>query len=294
MIPIDKIGIFANMSIPGAKAAITSTLEIIRQCGREAILEDDLVEWLGEDFPRGSRPDISEKVQLVLVFGGDGTFLRAARALEGKRVPLLGINMGRLGFLTILKLGELDTALPPIFEGDYRLERRMLLTTSLHRQGRPIGVYKTLNDAVIHMSPGNRLVEFIISLQGNYLGRYRADGLIISTPTGSTAYNMSAGGPIIQPGMDALVATPICPHALSIRPIVVGGDSRFEILIGRRSGNAALSMDGQENIELLPEDLIEVAKASDSLPVLLPSGHSFNSVLRRKLGWGSSGEAVLP
>jgi len=292
MKPIQKIGIFANTDIPGSRAAIQAALEVIQRCGREAILEDDLVEWLGRDYPCSSRPDISKKVQLVLVFGGDGTFLRAARALNGQRVPLLGINLGRLGFLTILKVAELEAALPPIFEGDYRLERRMTLTASLKRQGRPVGVYRTLNDAVIHMSPGNRLVEFIISLQGEYLGRYRADGLIISTPTGSTAYNLSAGGPIIRPGMDALVATPICPHALSIRPIVAAGDSRFDILIGRRSGLAALSLDGTENLELLPEDIIEVAKSPDSLPVLLPSGHSFNAVLRAKLGWGESGEAV--
>jgi len=291
---IERVGLFANVEIPGVKAAVRNALEIVEGHSVETILETELASLLASDRPSSDRGKMGALVDMVLVFGGDGTFLRAARQLDGAKVPLLGINMGSLGFLTVLKLNEMATLLPKVLGGDYRIQQRMMLRAKHKRQGRPLGSFRALNDAVIHMSPGNRLVEFVLSLSGQYLGRYRADGLIISTPTGSTAYSMSAGGPVVYPGMDALVATPICPHSFSLRPVVVGGDKQFEILIGERSGRAALSMDGQDSADILPGDLIEVRKSREMLPLLLPPGARFSNLLRQKLGWAQAGEGTAP
>jgi NAD+ kinase len=291
---LERIGLFANVDILGVETALRSALEIIENAGAQVVIETDLKAMLGSDLHSCDRGTMGENVDLVLVFGGDGTFLRAAREIDGARVPLLGINMGSLGFLTVLKLSEIGILLPKVLEGDYRIQERMMLRARHLRANVQLGSYRALNDVVLHMSPGNRLVEIILSLSGEYMGRYRADGLIISTPTGSTAYSMSAGGPVVYPGMEALVATPICPHSFSLRPVVVGSDKQFEILIGERSGMAALSLDGQDGAEVQPGDIIEIRKSGKVLPLLLPPGIRFTTLLQEKLGWGSMGEVGTP
>jgi len=287
---LKRVGLFANVEIPGVKAAVMAALETIRRGGAQAVLETELASFLASGLPSLDRGEMGDGVDLVLVFGGDGTFLRAARQLDGTRPPLLGINMGGLGFLTVLKLSEMDQLLPRVLEGDYRIQKRMMLRAAHVRGISRMGNFRALNDAVIHMSPGNRLIEFILSLSGEDIGRYRADGLIISTPTGSTAYSMSAGGPVVYPGMDALVATPICPHSFSLRPMLVGSDKKFEILIGERSGLAALSMDGQDSADIEPGDRIEISKSEKVQPLLLPPGVRFTTLLREKLGWAQMGD----
>ena len=283
----EKVGIVANREVPGAKEAVRQAISVVRGAGAEVLLARKLALWLGETPSRGKIKEFAGECDLVLVFGGDGTFLRAARYTEETDVPLLGINMGSLGFLTLLKLGEMDTALGDVLAGKYRREERMRLRATLHREGETQGSYLALNDAVMHMGHGSRLVEFKIAVGGQTLGGYRADGLIVATPTGSTAYSLSAGGPIVHPTMDALVATPICPHALSIRPILAGSEEELVINIGSRSGEAILAMDGMVNVWLQQQDEIRIRRADHPLNIILPLDFNYYGLVGEKLGWGT-------
>ncbi len=283
---IQSVGIVANQEIPDVEDAVRRAIQVIRGAKREVLLDSEMAAWLGELSDAGPLPTFASRCQLFLVFGGDGTFLRSARVLEEQRVPLMGINMGSLGFLTVLRLEDMESALAQILDGHYLVEERMRLSATLNREGEKAVSYQALNDAVMHMARGSRLVEFSIAVGGQQLGGYRADGLIVSTPTGSTAYSMSAGGPIVHPTMSALVATPICPHALSIRPIVVGGEEECVIRIGSRSGDAVLTLDGMVNVWLQQDDEIRIRKAKRGLPILLPLGFSYYDLVREKLGWG--------
>ncbi len=289
MAPIKTLGIIANREVPGAREAVEQAQKVAREAGVRILLDRKMARWLGGRESPGKLKDFADQCDLLLVFGGDGTFLRAARKCEAATVPLLGINMGSLGFLTLLRLDEMAAALKPILAGEYRQEARMRLTARLFRDGEVQGSYLALNDAVMHMSHGNRLVEFMISVSGQYLGSYRADGLIVATPTGSTAYSLSAGGPIVHPTMDALVATPISPHALSIRPILVGGEEEISIRIGHRSGEAILALDGILNVWLQTEDEVRIRRADRPLNLLLPCDFNYYGLVSDKLGWGSPG-----
>ncbi|MBN2170731.1 MAG: NAD(+)/NADH kinase [Candidatus Krumholzibacteriota bacterium] len=286
MEPIKHVGILANREIRGADAWARKAMAFLRENGAEVLLEPEMATWLEEEPSERNLAELAKRCQLVLVFGGDGTFLRSARALEACKVPLLGINMGSLGFLTVLRLADVTAALSAILAGDYRIEQRMLLKATLFRDEEPFESYTALNDAVMHTARGSRLTEFIISVGGQYLGNYRADGLIVATPTGSTAYSMSAGGPIIHPTMNALVATPISPHALAIRPIVVGGEEQIEVQIGDRSGLASISLDGMVEVLLQQGDEVRIRRADCTQPVLFPLGFGYYSLVREKLRWG--------
>jgi NAD+ kinase len=284
---IETLGIIANREVPGAREAVERALAVAEDAGVRTMVDRKMARWLGNREGNGRLKEFIEHCDLLLVFGGDGTFLRTARKCEATDVPLLGINMGSLGFLTLLRLDEMEAALKAVLAGEYRREARMRLTARLFRDGKAQGSYLALNDAVMHMSHGNRLVEFMVSVSDQYLGAYRADGLIVATPTGSTAYSLSAGGPIVHPTMDALVATPISPHALSIRPILVGGEEEICIRIGQRSGEAILSLDGIVNVWLQTDDEVRIRKANQALKILLPIDFSYYGLVSEKLGWGS-------
>ena len=283
----EKVGIVANREVPGAREAVQHAISVVREAGGQVHLARKLALWLGEKPTNGKFKEFAGDLDLVLVFGADGTFLRAARYTEDTEVPLLGINMGSLGFLTLLKLGEVEPALKAVLGGKYRREERMRLRATLHREGETQGSYLALNDAVMHMGHGSRLVEFMIAVGGQYLGGYRSDGLIVATPTGSTAYSLSAGGPIVHPTMDALVATPICPHALSIRPILAGSEEELTVNIGGRSGEAILTMDGMVNVWLQQDDEIRIRRSSRSLNIILPLDFNYYGLVSEKLGWGT-------
>ncbi|MCB1161535.1 MAG: NAD(+)/NADH kinase [Candidatus Krumholzibacteriia bacterium] len=285
--PIRRLGLAANREVRAAREVVLEAMGVAAAAGVEVLLDAEQGAWLGLEAHGRELRDFAADCDLVLVFGGDGTFLRAARALERASTPLLGINMGSLGFLTLLKLEDMATALAAILGGAYRLEERMRLTATVIRDGAARNDYLALNDAVVHMSDGNRLVEFRIAVSGQHLGGYRADGLIVATPTGSTAYSLSAGGPIVHPTMDALVATPICPHALSIRPILVGGEEELRVSIGGRSGPAILTLDGADSIPLQSGDQIRIHRAeARALRIALPLDFDYYGLVSEKLGWG--------
>lgn len=230
--------------------------------------------------------DWPDDIDLAVVIGGDGTFLYAGRSLLAKRIPLLGINTGRLGFLADLPLASLEESLSAILDGHHRREQRNTLSVRVHRRGENSARFFAVNDAVIHKRNMARMIELEVFIRGEYLSHYRADGLILSTPTGSTAYALSAGGPIIEPTLNALLLVPICPHTLTQRPLVVDAASDIEVRIGAGSGtDVQLTIDGQAEHLLNPGDSITLRRAQD-LTVIHPADYQFQSRLRRKLNWG--------
>jgi len=219
------------------------------------------------------------------VLGGDGTLLSMARAVGDQGVPLLGVNLGGLGFLTATTLEEMFPALEAWLAGRMAVDERMTLAARVLRQGQTLGEHAALNDVVITKSAMSRIIDFSVSVDGQFATSYRADGLIISTPTGSTAYSLSAGGPILWPEMDAIVLTPICSHTLTNRPIVVPGAQRVEVTI-LTSEEVMVTMDGQVGVTLREQDTVEVRQAGARIRLVRFPQQSFFSVLRAKLKWG--------
>jgi NAD+ kinase len=229
--------------------------------------------------------DLAE-ADAVVALGGDGTLLHAVRLLQGAERPLLGINLGNLGFLTDTPEGSAEDAVRCLLEGRYRIDPRMLLEA--RHSGRHGGaqVRVGLNDAVVH-GPGARVLDISLRVGGVELGRTLADGFIVATPSGSTAYSLSAGGPVISPRIQALVVTPISPHTLAMRPLVLAADEEIEIELHRSAGgSAALSVDGQTVVELAAGDRVVVRRAPRALPLVVTADSNFFDTLRTKLGWG--------
>src|SRR6266481_6433995 len=231
------------------------------------------------------KPELPAQVDLLLVLGGDGTLLSMARLVGDLAVPILGVNLGGLGFLTALTVEELFPALEVYLRDELVIEDRMLFEARVFRQGERFGEYAALNDVIITKSAMSRIIRLEVAVDGDFATGYRADGLILSTPTGSTAYCLSAGGPIVFPTMDAVVLTPICSHTLTNRPIVLPADQRIEVRL-LTDQDVMLTADGQVGFALRQWDTIEVRRASPRIRLLrVPQKHFF-SVLRTKLKWG--------
>lgn len=231
------------------------------------------------------RDTLAGSCDLAIVVGGDGTLLNAARSLAETGVAVLGVNLGRLGFLVDVSPDEMPAQLDKILAGDYSEEQRTLLHMTVTRDGRQLGESAALNDVVVHKKDIARMIELDTYIDRHFLNTNRSDGLIISTPTGSTAYALSGGGPILHPRLDAITLVPICPHTLSNRPIVLHDESIIEIVIHRGTLEATVSCDGQVNQSLEADDLITVRKHDHTLRLLHPPGHDYFAVLREKLRW---------
>ncbi len=226
---------------------------------------------------------MGEACDLVITVGGDGTLLGAARALASSGVPLLGINLGRLGFLADLPTDALETCLDPILAGEFDAEERFLLAARVN--GDP--PLLALNDVVIHKWNTARMIELETLIDGSFVNRQRGDGIIVATPTGSTAYALSGGGPLIHPALDAIALVPICPHTLSNRPLVVGGHSRIEIRAdsAHDQGHVIVTCDGQADVFLTADSSVRIERAPHPIRLLHPRGHDHFQILRAKLGW---------
>jgi NAD+ kinase len=229
---------------------------------------------------------IAAGVDLILVLGGDGTMIATARMVGDQEVPVLGINYGGLGYLAEFRIEELYTALESILSGNYRLERRVMLAVELKRGDAPPPIKSVLNDVVINKSALARIIEIEAYFNRQFVNAFRADGLIVSTPTGSTAYNLSAGGPVIFPSMNAVVITPICPFTLSNRPIVVPDDAEIELLLKTDNEEVALTLDGQVGFPLKVEDRVAIRKSRTTFNLIQPMNRNYFDVLRDKLRWG--------
>ncbi len=234
-------------------------------------------------FKTASIEAIGDKVDLAIVMGGDGTMLSAARSLMNSNIPLVGINRGRFGFLTDLRAEDMLAALDRILAGDYQKESRMLLSASIHRAGKLVHQGFALNDVVV--KSGLRLIELQVEINGKFVHKQRSDGLILSTPTGTTAYALSAGGPILHPNLDAIALVPISPHTLSNRPITVNSASKIEVTLVQVD-EAHVSYDGQFQLALEQGDKISVQRAEQTITLLHPSEYCYFDMLRNKLNWG--------
>ena len=224
----------------------------------------------------------------MIVVGGDGSMLGAARALARHKVPVLGINRGSLGFLTDIRPDELELKVAQVLEGHYLTENRFLLEAEVRRQGEAIGQGDALNDVVLHPGKSTRMIEFELYIDGQFVCSQKADGLIVATPTGSTAYALSAGGPIMHPKLDAIVVVPMYPHTLSSRPIVVDGNSELKVVVSPdMTIYPQVSCDGQNHFTCAPGDTLHVAKKAQKLRLIHPLDHNYYEVCRTKLGWGS-------
>ena len=230
--------------------------------------------------------ELARQVDLILVLGGDGTMIATSRMIGDVRVPVIGVNYGGLGYLAEFPLEELFPALESILAGQYQVQQRLMLTVELWRGEELVARNRVLNDVVVNKSALARIIEIEAYLNEQFVNLFRADGLIVATPTGSTAYNLSAGGPIIYPSMDAVVITPICPFTLSNRPIVVPDDSMIEVRLMTKNEEVALTLDGQVGVPLQAGDRAVIRKSKTAFNLVQPPNRNYFEVLRNKLKWG--------
>lgn len=239
--------------------------------------------------PRIDTPDIPNNVNWVVVLGGDGTMLGAARMFGKYGPPILGVNLGGLGFLTGISLERLNPAIEMMIEGRLGVESREMLENRIMREGKEIIRFQVLNDVVINKRTLARIIDLDVTINKEFLTTFRADGLIISTPTGSTAYNLSAGGPILYPTMETFVLTPICPFALTNRPIILPNTDIIKIKMGERSKEKAIiTFDGQVGYDFFNGDELIISKSNEKIRLLTPPDHSYFKILRTKLMWGGA------
>ncbi|WP_122901320.1 NAD(+) kinase [Acinetobacter sp. B51(2017)] len=239
-----------------------------------------------------SRSLLGEVVDLVIVVGGDGSLLHAARALVRHNTPVIGVNRGRLGFLTDIKPTEVLHKLDQVLQGEYQRDRRFLLEMEVRSKGEAIYQAIALNDVVLHSGKSVHMIDFELNIDGQYVYRQHSDGLIVSTPTGSTAYALSGGGPILHPSMDAIALVPMHPHTLSSRPIVVGGNSEIKIIIRENRVLPMVSADGQHSVSLGVGDSLHIRKHPFKLNLLHPPGYDFYMACRTKLGWNQGFDSL--
>jgi NAD+ kinase len=238
-------------------------------------------------FPVVARDDIGARADLVVVLGGDGSMLSAARLLAPTGVPLIGVNQGRLGFLTDIALRSMIEQMGRVLAGEYKIEPRTMLDASVHRDGTTPFVTLALNDLVVNKGVTGRLIELLVNIDGEFVYDLRADGLIVATPTGSTAYALSANGPILQPGVPGLALVPISPHTLSNRPIAVSDGAVVEIVI-RQAADALLHFDGQPSFDLRAGDRVMIQRSAHVLRLVHPPSYSYYAMLREKLHWSET------
>ena len=279
-----KIGLIGKYNSP----EVGSTLEQVGQhllgLGLEVVVDASSSHLLTDGaFPVAERDDLGEQCDLAIVVGGDGTLLAAARSLTDYRVPLLGINLGRIGFLVDVSPDQMLERLDPILAGDYLCEERLLLHACITREGEQIAESNAFNDVVVHKTDVARMIEFDTYVNGDFLYPLRSDGLIVSTPSGSTAYALSGGGPIMHPKLNALVLVPICPHTLTNRPTVLSGDDHVEIVV--RDTDALVTCDGQIKIALLPDDRVSIRRREHPVQLIHPSDYRYFEILREKFHW---------
>ena len=283
-----SIGIIGKYMNPSALQQMQSDLadlaNHLRAKNIEVWLEQSTAQHAElKGFNTASLDDIGKKIDLAIVMGGDGTMLSVARSLIGDDIPLVGINRGRFGFLTDLRAEEMLAAFDKILNGAYQIEKRMLLVASVYRGSKQIYQGVALNDVVV--KSGLRLIELEVQVNGKFVHKQRSDGLILCTPTGTTAYSLSAGGPILHPNVDAIALVPISPHTLSNRPIALNSDSKIEISLVQ-SDDAQVSYDGQFQLELEVGDKIIIQRAAKDVSLLHPSEYCYFEMLRNKLNWG--------
>jgi NAD+ kinase len=280
-----KIAIFAKVHDPRCQGVAVELIKWLEGKGLTPLVEAHLSRHLS-CREGAEREDIPGLADLVVVLGGDGTLISVARLMGGRQVPILGVNLGSLGFLTEITLDELYPALENCLSGDYRVSKRMMLRAAVERDGKEIESHQVLNDMVINKGALARIVDLETAVSGSWLTTFKSDGLIISTPTGSTGYSLAAGGPIVHPALDCLVITPICPHTLTNRPIVVDAGASVTVTLKSMEEDVFLTLDGQVGMGLEAGDVIRVERAEHRTLLVVSRSKDYFEVLRTKLKWG--------
>jgi NAD+ kinase len=283
---MQRIGIAAKPRKPEAEPILRALVAWLRDHGREVLLDQEAAEICPEGGPGLPRSEVAATADLVIVLGGDGTLLSVARLIGPREVPILGVNLGGLGFLTEVTLDELYPTLEAVLRDQFGLSRRLTLTVRVLRAGERVASFEALNDAVINKTALSRIVDLETHVNGEYVATFRADGLILSTPTGSTAYCLAAGGPIIYPTLPALVIIPICPHTLTNRPLVVPDSAVVEIIQGSDGEDVHLTVDGQVGVDLRYRDVVAVQRSTRSIALVKSPKLNYFDLLRTKLKWG--------
>jgi len=285
-----KIGLAGRSRQRGLTRVLRELVELLESRGLDVILEDSLGDILPDTAPRmASLDEIGAEADLVIVVGGDGSLLSAARTLAKFETPVLGINRGRLGFLTDITPEQISREIPAVLDGQFEHESRFLLDAEVRRDGEVTGRGEALNDVVVNSGTSAQMIEFELYIDDTFVYRQRADGLIVSTPTGSTAYSLSGGGPIMHPTLDAIVLVPMFPHALSSRPIVVDGNCEIRLdILARNRIHPPVTCDGRPKTKARPGDSVHITKYPHRLTLLHPLGHSFYASCRDKLRWSNA------
>ena len=278
-----RIGLFIRKDDPIMEDAVRRVSEFLRSRSLLIVINEPMV--CLPDLDVASINDFPKYCDLTIAIGGDGTLLSASRVLAGTSLPLVGVNIGRLGFLADVTLSKLEQQLAEILDGDYREDTRFLMYATINDAKEPTG--KAMNDVVIHAHQSLHMIEFETHINGRFLNSQRADGLVIATPTGSTAYAMSAGGPILDVDLDALVLASVCPHSLSNRPLVIAANSVIDITLSESNTNTAMATcDGRPGHIIQPGDTIRIQRHTSTIQLLHLEDHDHYSILRAKLEWG--------
>ncbi|OGP78656.1 MAG: NAD(+) kinase [Deltaproteobacteria bacterium RBG_16_49_23] len=286
-----RIGIIAKQNKPEAVTIAGQLVEWLRPRGIQVYIEEGIERAIptnltGPFLSGVKKEEIPSHVEMIIVLGGDGTLLSVARLVGSHEVPILGVNLGGLGFLTEITLEELYRVLERVIEGDFVADERVVLNAGVIRQGKRFAEFIVLNDAVINKGALARIIDIETTINGEYLTTFKSDGLIISTPTGSTAYNLSAGGPIVYPSLHCLIITPICSHTLTNRPIMIPDDVEVRAILKSKQQEVILTLDGQQGFVLEFGDVVEVKKAAGRILLIKSPYRHYFEVLREKLKWG--------
>jgi NAD+ kinase len=280
------IGVISRPRRANLSVVVPALLKWLAEHGLRVVYDEETASALPAPSSALSRDQVASQSDVLLVLGGDGTLLAAARVAAPRGIPILPINMGSLGFLTSFTVDELYPALEETLAGRSSVSERVMLQVELLRNDAPVDRQHVLNDAVINKSSLARMIELELSIDGDFVCRYRSDGLVVATPTGSTAYSLSAGGPILHPSVEAFVITPICPHTLSDRPVVVRDFSCIEVKLASNAESAFVTLDGQKGIPMEEHDHIRLTRSPQCLKLIQPPKKSYFEILRNKLKWG--------
>jgi NAD+ kinase len=282
------VGIVVHSGKPEARGRLLELLAVLRERHVAVLLEREAAALAGKPKLARSLRDIGKTANMVIVLGGDGTILRVARELEGPATPILGVNLGNLGFLTSIHGDRLQSSVRDILCGQYEISLRHTLQTTLIRRGKRRAAHRALNDVVVSRGALSRIVRLRLFVDGELLTEYVCDGMIFATATGSTAYSLSAGGPILVPTSRALIITPICPHALSNRSVIAGENSIIRCLVAEAAAELLLTVDGQVQLRMQVGDEVEVHRSPRTVQLVTPKDHSYFEVLREKLKWSGA------
>jgi len=282
------IGIISRPRRANISVVVPPLLEWLKERGIRTIYDEETASSLDDTSNGLSRERVAAESEILLVLGGDGTLLAAARLAAPNGVPILPINMGSLGFLTSFTLEELYPALEETLAGRSSVSERVMLHVDLERAGKVIEHQRVLNEAVINKGALARMIEVELLIEKEFVCRYRADGLIVATPTGSTAYSLSAGGPIVHPTVESFIITPICPHTLTDRPVVVRDSCCIDMKLSGDTESVFLTLDGQKGIPLQASDCVRITRAKEALKLIQPPRKSYFEILRNKLKWGEA------